>query len=479
MGASNDAWGQLAAYDDELAEVWDGFEPLPDPGENKALDALCAAKGITIPALVRLGARLSAPTVLAFAYPGGIKYRDLVTGRRWNFYGSSFEELKIVRAGAASAETCIVCEGETDAAWLSERYPDADIAALPAGARRFTPKYAEQLRGYRQVLAALDNDESGEAGAEKILQSVPNSARFAPPEGANDWCEVEEPPALPDPAATAPAAVLVSAGDLLELEVPEQASWFEHDLLPIGGQLILHGWAKSYKSFLALDMLAALAQGEDWCGFEPIEEPCRVAVIQFEIPWPYYRQRVNCLIGHARQPQLFRENFLTYAPLRRPELRAGNRKSEDAVIANLVGAGVQVVLIDPIRRITGAIDMNAEGEVRHTLGFFERMQNEGITVVATHHDNKEGAKAGGGDPLTMTGSGAWSGDADTIVSVQVPKGHDQESPRRNLRFLLRNAPAIGARAMEMQDDGTILYSPEPAGDWNDEKSANTPTLPSI
>lgn len=104
------------------------------------------------------------------------------------------------------------------------------------------------------------------------------------------------------------------------------------------------------------------------------------------------------------------------------------------------------------------------------LRFFQRIQDTGATVVSTHHDNKEGAKAGGGSPVTMTGSGAFSGDADTIVSVELPRGEKQsESMCRNLNFTLRNSPHVGARSMQMQDDGHIVYDTEPI--FTDEASA--------
>ena len=38
MAESNDAWGELSAYDKELADAWHGFETLPDAGENLVLD---------------------------------------------------------------------------------------------------------------------------------------------------------------------------------------------------------------------------------------------------------------------------------------------------------------------------------------------------------------------------------------------------------------------------------------------------------
>ena len=476
MAESNGEWGKLAEHDDELAEVWDGFSPLPDPGENEALDAFVESKNITIDSLVRFGARLSEHTVLAFAYPGGLKFRDMVTGRRWAYAGSTWPELKIIRQGQEPSDKVIVCEGETDAARLSLHYP-VDVAALPAGAGYFPSAYADQLSQYEMVLVGLDNDHAGDGGADRIIEALPTAMRFRPT--ANDWCASEELPPLPDALERPPEMqLLVPAGAMLEMEVPEVASWFEQELLPIGGLILLHGGYKSFKTFMTLDMMAALAQGLDWACFEPTEEPTKVGIVQFELPWAYYRQRIHMLHQSARERELFEQNFLTLTPMRRPQLVAGNKKQEDFILKSLLDAGVQVVLFDPIRRLAGAIDMNAEQDVRKVLAFFQRVNDEGITVVATHHDNKTSMRARGGDPLGMTGSGAWGGDPDTVISVELPQGDDfRTSQRRNLQFMLRNAPAPGPRGFQIDDDGRILYSPEPHGEGIDDgDEQDTPAI---
>jgi 5S rRNA maturation endonuclease (ribonuclease M5) len=460
MGNSNGEWGELAPEDD-LAEVWDACITLPEPGENVALDAFVEAKHISIQSLVRLGARLAEPNLLAFAFPGGIKFRDLITNRRWAYAGSEWRAMKVVRHSASPTDYVIVAEGETDAARLSDAYP-CDVAVMPAGALTFKPEYAKQLSGYRAVFVGLDDDAAGNRGSDAILKALPNAIRFTPP--ANDWCSSEEMPELPDASTLAFVHVLVPAGELLDLEPPPVVSWFEGALLPVGGQLIIHGWAKSFKSFIGIDMLAALSQGLDWCCFEPTEEACRVVAMQYEIPWAYYQQRVRMMRAHAREPELFDRNFLSWTPMQRPSFRAGDTGQEDFVLKQLTDHDVQVFFLDPIRRATGAVDLNSEEAVRPLLDFFARLQDNGITVVTTHHDNKTYARQGGGDPLGMTGTGAFAGDADTVVSVSLPRGSSIEDPRRNLHFLLRNAPSVSPRGMAIDGEGGLTYSTTPWGD---------------
>lgn len=469
MGESDSSWGRLAEYDSEMAAQWDSYDMLPERGVNEAFDAFLERKRLSVGALVRMGARLSDTTVLAFEYHGAIKYRDMVTDRRWTYPGSELKHMKLVRhRGTTEPTTAIVAEGETDGATLSDNYPDADIFVLPAGANGGLEELAPQLAGYELVLMAQDFGTAGDKSAKVLSQLVPaKTARWLPPIDPDDnagWNDSTVFPPLPVPdSIEIPLSdrLLVSARDLLELDAPEQASWFEQALLPIGGSLIIHGWAKSYKTFIGLDMLAAIAQREPWSNFEPTEEPVRVAIMQYEVPWPYFQQRVRYLRDHAAQPDLFLDNFLVWTPMARPRLKAGDRKSEDGVLRELLAAGVQVFYLDPIRRATGAVNLNDEKDVRPLLEFFERVQNNGITVVTVHHDNKAAARSGGGSEMGMTGSGAFAGDFDSIVSVAVPQGETTDSKTRDLHFLLRNAPSPPPRSFEMTESGLIVYHNSP------------------
>lgn len=466
-GDSNGAWGELAERNDELAETWDGFARLPDEGKHDALDAFLKRKNLTHRGLLRLGTRMSADTVLAYPYPGGIKYRDIVSDKRWNYYGSEFTSLKVVRAGAEPTHQVLVSESETDSAWLIEHY-SLDVAIMPAGARNFKDHFAEQLERYEQVLVALDKDEAGDIGTRKIMEACPHAVEFRPPD-SKDWASSPVVPDLPPIEDHIRVNDVVWAGDLMELEVPEIPSWFDHDILPIAGFMIVHGWLKSYKTFVTLDMLSCLSQGIPWCHFESMEEPARVMIVQFELPWAYYRQRVHMMREHAQDRNLFDTNFGTFSPLIPPRFVVGDKKIQEKLIRTMVENHVNAMLFDPVRRAMGGLDMNSEADVSKMLRFFERVQDEGITVIATHHDNKEAGKRGGGDAIDMTGASAWGGNPDTVVSITLPRGEDHRtSTKRNLQFLCRNSPFSGTRAFMMDEHEGLQYQSEPFG-WEDNE----------
>lgn len=225
MSGSNAEWGHLAEHDSAIAAAWDSYERLPDPGSNAALDALCERKGITINALVRQGARMSDDTTLAFAYDQGVKFRDVVTGRRWSLFGSEFPTLKVVRAGTEPTPQVFVVEGETDGARISDAY-EVDVAIMPAGARYFPERYADQLREYDVVIVGLDNDDAGQDGTDKATTQLANAMPYPPPAAYKDWCEVppdELPETLPTQVQRDTGVVIVPAGQMLEMPEPEHA----------------------------------------------------------------------------------------------------------------------------------------------------------------------------------------------------------------------------------------------------------------
>lgn len=143
-----------------MQEAFDRTEPLPDWDDAKPpLQSLCERKHITLNDLVRVGARMKDKhgTTLAFTYPYGIKYRDLITGKKWSEWNSEWEHLKIIPG--RDHEKVVVVEGETDAARMSgPDGPGWDVAVMAGGAENVYQAYIDALQGYKWVYVATDDD---------------------------------------------------------------------------------------------------------------------------------------------------------------------------------------------------------------------------------------------------------------------------------------------------------------------------------
>lgn len=459
---------------DEWADAFDASFPLPEPGENEVLDSLVTRKRITIRDLVRIGGRWNpnAPNVVQFWWPRGVRFRDLVTDRRWVDPNSEWEDPKIVHGEVR--EKVVVVEGETDAARMSgEGGPGYDVLVL-GGANNDNEGTIEALDGYEQVFIATDSDTAGDATALRLMKGRDNAVRWRPPDG-EDWCSVEAIGPTPEPPK--PPPLWVDGDELFDLDFPDVPSYLEGALLPHTGILVLHGWKGGYKSWLAFDLMAALATGGRWAEFETTMPELKAGVIQFEVPPYYYRDRMRLIHDHLplEQAQRFR-NLHHFSPFSLPQVNVNSEKWRDRFVAHAAEREFDVLLFDPIRQMVGVSSMNDQEAQQAIVQLFRALTHEGIAIVCTHHDSKTAARSGGGNMLDMTAGDVITGAADAVVSVQLPKGDDYEtSKRRNLRFFVRNGPPVSARAFIMEDD-VLHYQGDIHGGEDDDDATDIPSI---
>lgn len=237
MGGSNLHWGALQREDPETAQIWDASAPLPEPGARPRFDAFLKARNIDRGALARTAARYSPDSgddVVMWCWPGGAKWRNLETGKRWNTMGFRPPRAHVMdpfdgRTGAV----LLVAEGETDAARLHLLYPFASVAVLPLGADYLPPQLVEQCAAFDAVYACHDADAAGDAAAAALAGLVPQCVRHRPLEdpaghvGApdNDWGawpphRAPAPP-LPAPPDACGSIVFEAFAQALKEGVPE------------------------------------------------------------------------------------------------------------------------------------------------------------------------------------------------------------------------------------------------------------------
>jgi hypothetical protein len=445
--ASNGHWGDLAEADATLAAVYDGFTPIPNPGVNDALDAFCAAKDISRKALLRLGARLSDYCVIAYPFPGGLKFRNLETGQRWASTDAEFKRLKLVRSGAKRADTVIVTESETDACRLIELYPEVDVAILPAGARRFTPAFGGQLEPYGRVLAALDNDEAGNAGAAKIAEAVAHAQRFAPPEGHKDWCEYRgDAPPLPEPPAP-PHEWWQAPTDFDFNDDPPEPDWLVDRTIERGTVTVLSGDTGAAKSIVTQALVVAALKGEDWLGRRTHIE--RIVVIDEE--------NAPRLV-HARLRALGLTNDVIHGRLRyfsRKGLTVGDGGSTDAGLRKLLtDFSADALIVDTLMSASALEDVNSNGEATRLMKFLRGLAEDfNIAVLPLHHERKRSKDNPSSSSQAMMGARQWAGQADAHMTLTVESDYTEEPAA--LAGHVRSRRTFKWRPAEKDRDGGV------------------------
>lgn len=465
---SNGDWGeaQVSPKADVIYEEFLTYAPLE---LTPALQEFLESKGLEFADMQRLGARQTytkeGTLALVYHFPEGIKFRPINDEPRWTRKGTDWNLAKKLRSSAEAAETAIVVEGETDGALMSRVLPSSDVFILPAGARYISEAIYAQLKPYKNVLVATDNDEAGNAGAEKLLSGLPNSARILPPAG-KDWCESAVTGALvgwrPDPKRL---QIVYSFEEIRDTDFGsfDANNWFTEPILPVGGQLIIHAPKKSLKSVIIMDLVRALATGTTFAEsytFAREGGPGKVLLVQMEIPPMFFQLRLLSWLKTMppAEAELFIKNAYTYGigNNRLPRLKVTDKNFKPSIYRAIEDAGAEVIAFDPIQRITGEGNLDKSNEMDLLLDFFAELQNAGVTVIACHHNNKASG-SNSRDPNAMVGTQRFSGDADSICSVwhdksiMVADDNADGRKQRNFTWTLRNGTARGGSVETIPD----------------------------
>jgi hypothetical protein len=446
-------------------EQWNSLPDLPEAGENRAFDTWLAEKGLDRADLVRVGARwgsLGGRAALVYLFPDGLKWRAL-TGERASEQGVKWERSKIIPAQEGPATELIIAEGETDGALLSRVARFCDVAILPAGAKHVPDK--DDFSQYSRVYVALDADEAGDSGAEALLDRLPHAVRVRP-QGGKDWCELRITEWTPERWIVKRERRTFSVREVIEADLgsDEENNWFDHDICPVGGEIVIHGAIKSLKSVITMEMLRAIATGTAFAGYYDFCRPAgpgRVLVFQYEIPPRGFQRR---LMGMARnmpeaERELFFDNLYVYRVADRvmPRLKMQSAGFVAEIRRAIEESGAEVVAFDPIQRMTGGANIDKAHEMEPVLDMFHQLQSSGLTVIYTHHDIKSATK-GAADAYNMAGTQRFGADADAICNVYYdPKVMIEDEnmggiKQRNFAWTLRNGVAIGR---------SVTASPDP------------------
>jgi hypothetical protein len=170
-------------------------------------------------------------------------------------------------------------------------------------------------------------------------------------------------------------------------------TWVIKDVLPQAELVVLYGASGSGKSFLALDMAAAIARGVEWRGKRTRKG--RVAYIAAE-GGGGFRKRLKAYGQH---------NEIDLASLELGVIHAAPNMMEAKDAADVVKAikawgGADIVIVDTFAQVMPGANENAGEDVGKALTHCKRIHElTGAMIILIHHAGKDASK----------GARGWSG----------------------------------------------------------------------
>lgn len=239
-------------------------------------------------------------------------------------------------------------------------------------------------------------------------------------EGREQYQEADEHPSLP---AIDGAMDLVADANIV---LPPQLI---EGVLHQGLKGVIGSSSKARKTWILLDLALSVATGTKWWKWNTIQG--RVLVVNFEIPKPFLKQRIDVL---AR-----RKNLTDYSELDIWTLRGHGSNFDDlinAMIERIRESRYSLIIIDPIYKGLSGKDENRAGDIGELCDLLESLAVEtGAAVLYAHHFSK--GKQATKDPIDrFSGSGVFARDADSII---VMTKHEVEDCY-TVDLTLRNLP---------------------------------------
>jgi RecA-family ATPase len=196
---------------------------------------------------------------------------------------------------------------------------------------------------------------------------------------------------------------------LLSLEQPKLLYYLDNQLLSYGGSMFIYGRAGTFKSFLAIELMHALATGEPWLIYNTLGTPHKTMMFQAEQVEPMYQDRMisythkRIVSPTAVDPYMW---FTTSQNLKLDDFQ-GMAQLEEAIKIHTP----TVVFIDCLYRvIKSSTDVASIGRFLDDLARLSAVY--GVAFVIVHHPRKESDEDRGFDELT-----GWSGIANWADSI--------------------------------------------------------------
>lgn len=448
-GGSGQWYARCPAHDDKhqslSVSIGQDGRVLLNCHAGCSVENVAAAMGLTVKDLFVDKPKVQErPTITEiYTYPNGaqkLRYSDKHFGWRqpdgkggwiWNRKGLP---RSLYIAGELSG-VMAVAEGEKDANTLHRLGWDAVSAEDGAGEDKWHSEYTEQLKG-RHVLIFQDNDDKGKAFAQETAAALNGSAKSVRVlDLSTVWPDMPEKADVSDmvehygderacqliadlthntPEWTPQSGPSVfdtfgffSVPDLTD-EERKPPEFIVEGMIPCGLSF-LSGPPKARKTFLALQMAAAVATGNPFLGRST--KKCDVVYLDLEGS----KSRVSTR-SDRMTIQIPRNVYIT----NRVQKKLSDGLVEELRKLHRERPQIRLVIIDTYSRARGNVKGGGANAYDQDVAFLEPVQQmaieENIAILFIHHD-KKGAGFASDSFERLSGTMGISGSADAVLNL--------------------------------------------------------------
>lgn len=312
-------------------------------------------------------------------------------GKKLNLPGASLGDGLFVVGDVAQSARCYIVEG-IGQAWAVHRATGC-AAVVAFGAGRMA-KVAQALRErYPSLPLVVVPDRGKEDQAAAIARAIRGALVELPSDkpanyDANDYAAEHGDAALSNllrQSKTPPMRYRLLRAD--EVMNAPPLRWLVRGVLPADGLAALYGASGSGKSFLALDLCAAVASGEpEWFACRVKAAPVVYVALEGEAG---FSQRVKAWQLHHGRDLPDALCFVMQAL----DLRNSDDVSEIAGAVTAAGAAGGLLVIDTLNRAARGADENSVVDMGEIIAAAKGVQTKlGGLVLLVHHSGKDATK---------------------------------------------------------------------------------------
>ena len=174
-------------------------------------------------------------------------------------------------------------------------------------------------------------------------------------------------------------------------------------------RMFIAGPPKSGKSWIAMDLAQAIANGEPFWGRKT--KKSKVLFVNFELKPKSFKNRCDWIAEHWKRT-IDQKNFLVW------NLRSAFcdwKTIGQSLYRVAKDQGVQVIILDPQYRLLGGLDENSAGDMSQLVGLYQAL-NEICSIIVVQHYPKgqAGIKA---STDRIAGSNVLVRDPDCVVTL--------------------------------------------------------------